>query len=186
MNLSDIILIAIGLAMDCFAVSIACGIAMKPFRYGPALRVAFFFGLFQAVMPLLGWLAGSTFQHLIETFDHWIAFGILIILGGRMIWENFFVHPDEKSLNPFKLKVVLALALATSIDALAVGVSFAFMRIDLWLSILMIGAASFLFASLGIFIGRRYGHRFHIPAELFGGIVLIGIGIKILLEHLSK
>jgi manganese efflux pump family protein len=186
MILSDIILIAIGLAMDCFAVSIACGIAMKPFRWGPAFRVAFFFGLFQALMPLFGWLAGSTFQHLIETFDHWVSFGILVALGGRMIWENFFVHPDEKSLNPFKLKVVLTLALATSIDALAVGISFAFMRIDLWLSIFMIGAASFLFASLGIFIGRRYGHRFNIPAELFGGIVLIGIGVKILLEHLSK
>ena len=186
MNLTDIILIAIGLAMDCFAVSIACGIAMKPFRYGPALRVAFFFGLFQALMPLLGWLAGSTFQHLIETFDHWISFGILVVLGGRMIWENFFVHPDEKSLNPFKLRVVLTLALATSIDALAVGVSFAFMRIDLWLSILMIGAASFLFSALGLFIGHHYGHRFNIPAELFGGIVLIGIGIKILLEHLCK
>jgi len=184
MNLSDIILIAIGLAMDCFAVSIACGIAMKPFRYGPAIRIAFLFGLFQAVMPLLGWLAGSTFQHLIETFDHWIAFGILVLLGGRMIWENFFVHPDEKSLNPFKLRVVLALALATSIDALAIGVSFAFMRIDLWLSILLIGAASVLFSSLGLFIGHRYGHRFNIPAELFGGIVLIGIGVKIVLEHI--
>jgi len=186
MNLSDIVLIAIGLAMDCLAVSIACGIALKPFRWGPAFRVAFFFGLFQALMPLLGWLAGSTFQHLIETFDHWISFGILVVLGGRMIWENFFVHPDEKSLNPFKLRVVLTLALATSIDALAVGVSFAFMRIDLWLSIMMIGVSSFLFSALGMFIGRRYGHRFNIPAELFGGLVLIGIGIKILLEHLCK
>lgn len=184
MILSDIILIAIGLAMDCFAVSIACGIVLKPFRFAPAFRIALLFGLFQAGMPLLGWLAGTSFQHLIESFDHWIAFGILLLLGGRMIWENFFSHPDEKSLNPYKLRVVLMLALATSIDALAVGISFAFLRIDLWLSVLLIGIASLFFSGVGLFIGERYGHRFNIPAELFGGIVLIGIGIKILLEHL--
>jgi len=185
MNLSDIILIAIGLAMDCFAVSIACGIVMKPFRFGPAFRIAFLFGLFQAVMPLIGWLAGSTFQHLIESFDHWIAFGILLILGGRMLWEYFFVHPDKKILNPYKKRVVLTLALATSIDAMAIGLSFAFLRIDLMQPVLIIGAASLLFSALGLFIGKRYGHRYNIPAELFGGIVLIGIGIKIVLEHLN-
>jgi len=186
MNLSDIILIAIGLAMDCFAVSIACGIAMKPFRFGPALRIAFLFGLFQAVMPLIGWLAGSTFKHLIESYDHWIAFGILLLLGGRMLWEYFFVHPDKKILNPYKKRVVLTLALATSIDALAIGLSFAFLHIDLMMPVLIIGVSSLLFSSLGLLIGKRYGHRFHIPAELFGGIVLIGIGIKILIEHLSS
>jgi manganese efflux pump family protein len=186
MNLSDIILIAIGLAMDCFAVSIACGIAMKPFRLWPAFRIALLFGLFQAMMPWIGWLAGNTFKHLIESFDHWIAFGILLILGGRMLWDYFFVHPDKKILNPYKKRVVLTLALATSIDALAVGLSFAFLHIDLILSVTIIGAASLFFSSLGLFIGHRYGHRYNIPAELFGGIVLIGIGIKILIEHLSR
>lgn len=185
MNLSDIILIAIGLAMDCFAVSIACGIAMKPFKLGHAVRIAFSFGIFQAVMPLIGWLAGSTFQHLIESFDHWIAFGILLILGGRMLWDFFFVHPDKKILKPYKKRVVLTLALATSIDAMAIGLSFAFLQIDLLQPILIIGAASLLFSALGLFIGKRYGHRYNIPAELFGGIVLIGIGIKILLEHIN-
>jgi putative Mn2+ efflux pump MntP len=186
MILSDIILIAIGLAMDCFAVSIACGIAMKPFRWVPAIRIALLFGLFQAIMPLLGWLAGSTFKHLIESFDHWIAFGILMLLGGRMLWEYFFVHPDQKVLNPFKKKVAVTLAFATSIDALAVGLSFAFLHIDLIKPVSIIGAASLFFAALGLFIGNRYGHRFKIPAELFGGLVLIGIGVKILVEHLCK
>jgi manganese efflux pump family protein len=184
MNLFDIILIAIGLAMDCFAVSLACGITMKKLAFKPAFRIAFLFGLFQAIMPLLGWLAGSTFQHLIEGFDHWLAFGILFFLGGRMMYEYFFTHPENKKLNPYKLRVVLVLAVATSIDALAVGLSFAFLKIDLWISILLIGLASFLFSTLGLVIGHRYGHRFHIPAELFGGLVLIGIGTKILLEHL--
>lgn len=185
MNSLDIVLLATGLAMDCFAVSIACGIALKPFRWGPAIRIAFFFGLFQALMPLLGWLAGSAFQHLIESFDHWVSFGILILLGGRMIWENFFGHPDEKSLNPFRLRVVLTLAVATSIDALAVGLSFAFLKINLCLALTVIGLVSVFFSGLGLFIGKRFGHRYNIPAELLGGIVLIGIGIKILLEHLA-
>lgn len=186
MSLSDIILISIGLAMDCFAVSIACGISMKPFRWGPAIRIAVLFGVFQAAMPVLGWLAGSTFKHLIESFDHWVAFGILVLLGGRMLWEYFFVHPDDKVLNPFKKRVALTLAFATSIDALAIGLSFAFLHIDLVQPITSIGIASLLFSALGLFIGNRYGHRFKIPAELFGGLVLIGIGIKILLEHISN
>ncbi len=184
MILSDIILIAIGLAMDCFAVSIACGIALKPFKLWPAFRIALTFGLFQAIMPLIGWLAGNTFKHLIESFDHWIAFGILLLLGGRMLWDYFFVHPDKKILNPYKKRVVFTLALATSIDALAIGLSFAFLRIELLLPVLLIGAASLLFSTIGLFIGHRYGHRFNIPAELFGGLVLIGIGVKILLEHI--
>lgn len=186
MIVSDIILIAIGLAMDCFAVSIACGIVMKPFKWGPAIRIAFLFGLFQAVMPLIGWLAGSTFKHLIESFDHWVAFAILLLLGGRMLWEYFFVHPDQKVLNPYKKRVALTLAFATSIDALAVGLSFAFLHIDLVVPVLIIGAASLFFSSLGLFIGKRYGRRFNIPAELLGGLVLIGIGVKILLEHIAN
>jgi manganese efflux pump family protein len=184
MNLFDIILIAIGLSMDCFAVSIACGITMKKLNFKPIFRIAFMFGLFQAIMPLLGWLAGSTFQHLIDGFDHWLAFGILLFLGGRMIYEYFFVHPENKKMNPYKLRVILALSIATSIDALAVGLSFAFLKIDLWFSVIIIGLTSFLFSVIGLLFGHRYGKRFKIPAELFGGIVLIGIGTKILLEHL--
>lgn len=183
MNISDIILLAIGLAMDCFAVSIACGMAMKKIIFWPAFRIAFFFGFFQAVMPLIGWLIGSRFQLYIENYDHWIAFIILVILGGRMIHENFR-KTDEKLLNPYKLAVVLTMAIATSIDALAVGFTFAFLKIDLWLSVILIGITSLLFSILGIVFGHRYCCRFRIPAELLGGIVLIGIGTKILLEHL--
>lgn len=185
MNLSDIILIAIGLAMDCFAVSIACGFAMKKITFWPAFRIAFFFGLFQAIMPLIGWLVGNRFQLYIENCDHWIAFIILLILGARMIHENFKKEDaNKKRLNPYKLAVILTLAVATSIDALAVGVSFAFLQIDLWSSIAIIGIASFLFSIIGVVFVNRYCCRYKIPAELLGGIVLIGIGTKILIEHL--
>jgi len=172
------------MAMDCFAVSIACGMALKKLTFRPVFNIAFFFGLFQAVMPLIGWLVGSTFQHLIENCDHWIAFGILLLLGGRMIWENYHGKPGKKKLNPYKLRIILILAVATSIDALAVGLSFAFLKYNLILSVLVIGLASLLFSLLGIFLGHRYHHHIKIPAELIGGLVLIGIGTKILLEHL--
>lgn len=186
MNLSDLILIAIGLAMDCFAVSIACGMILGRTFSWPSFRLAFFFGLFQAVMPLIGWLAGGRFKRFIEDYDHWVAFIILILLGGRMIYENFKKDDsDKKMLDPYNLTVVLSLAVATSIDALAVGFSFAFLKIDIWLSILVIGITSLLFSIFGIFFGHRYFNRFKIPAELLGGIVLIGIGIKILIVHLG-
>ena len=185
MKILDIILIAIGLAMDCFVVSIACGMAMKKIRFWPVFRIAFFFGFFQAIMPLIGWLIGSRFRVYVENFDHWIAFIILVFLGIRMIHENFKKHhPDKKRLNPYKLSVVLTLALATSVDALAVGFTFAFLRLNLWLSILIIGITSLLISIFGIFFGHKYFCRFNVPAELLGGIVLIGIGTKILLEHL--
>lgn len=183
MNISDIVLLAIGLAMDCFAVSIACGMAMKKITFWPAFRLAFLFGFFQAMMPLIGWLVGNRFQTYIENCDHWIAFIILALLGGKMIYENF-KEPDEKLLDPYKLAVVLTMAVATSIDALAVGFTFAFLNIDLWLSVFVIGITSLFFSAFGIFFGHHYCCRFKIPAELLGGLVLIGIGIKILLEHL--
>ena len=185
MNISDIILIAIGLAMDCFAVSIACGMALKKKILWPAFRIAFFFGFFQAAMPLIGWLVGSRFQAYITQCDHWIAFIILVILGGRMIHENFKEEkPDDKPLDPKKLLVILTMAVATSIDALAVGFSFAFLKIDLWFSVFVIGITSFLFSVVGISFGHHYCHRIKLPAELLGGLVLIGIGVKILVEHL--
>jgi putative Mn2+ efflux pump MntP len=185
MKVFDLILIAIGLAMDCFAVSIASGMSMKRLKAFPVLRMALLFGLFQAIMPCLGFLAGSTFRHLIESVDHWIAFGILLFLGGRMMYEQFHDHPESKKLNPYSWRVVLILAVATSIDALAVGISFAFLRINLLEAVSVIFLASFLFTLLGLFLGNRYCCRIRIPAELVGGLVLIAIGTKILLEHLS-
>ena len=123
----EIWLLAVGLAMDCFAVSIASGILLKRTLWRPMLTMAFFFGLFQAIMPLLGWIGASTFSHLIESLDHWIAFAILAFLGGRMVRESFKDEDCKKEYDPKSLKVVLALAVATSIDALAIGVSFAFL-----------------------------------------------------------
>ena len=186
----EIWLLAIGLAMDCLAVSIASGIILKRIQWRPMLVMAFFFGLFQAIMPLLGWLGASTFSHLIESVDHWIAFAILAFLGGRMIKESFKEEDCCQRFNPASLKVVITMAIATSIDALAIGVSFAFLGIKSCSSILypvgIIGFVSFLMSLLGLIFGIRFGCGIarKLRAELWGGIILILIGTKILIEHL--
>lgn len=186
----EVWLLAIGLAMDCFAVSIASGIIFKRFRWRPMLVMAFFFGLFQALMPFLGWLGASTFSHLIESVDHWIAFVILAFLGSRMIRESFKDEDCRKEYNPANLKVVLTLAIATSIDALAVGISFAFLGMKDCSQILppigIIGFVSFVMSILGLSFGIRFGCgcACKLRAELWGGIILIVIGTKILIEHL--
>lgn len=186
----EIWLLAVGLAMDCFAVSIASGIIMKRILMRPMLTMAFFFGLFQALMPLLGWVCASTFSHLIESIDHWIAFGILTFLGGRMVRESFKDDDCKHEYDPTKLNVVLALAVATSIDALAVGVSFAFLGIKGISGILspigIIGFVSFALSMIGLFFGVRFGCGIarKLRAELWGGIILVLIGTKILIEHL--
>ena len=186
----EIWLLAIGLAMDCLAVSIASGIILKRIQWRPMLVMAFFFGLFQAIMPLLGWLGASTFSHLIESVDHWIAFAILAFLGGRMIKESFKEEDCCQRFNPASLKVVITMAIATSIDALAIGVSFAFLGIKSCSSILypvgIIGFVSFLMSLIGLIFGIRFGCGIarKLRAELWGGIILILIGSKILIEHL--
>lgn len=186
----EIWLLAIGLAMDCLAVSIASGIILKRIQWRPMLVMAFFFGLFQAIMPLLGWLGTSTFSHLIESVDHWIAFAILAFLGGRMIKESFKEEDCCQRFNPASLKVVITMAIATSIDALAIGVSFAFLGIKSCSSILypvgIIGFVSFLMSLIGLIFGIRFGCGIarKLRAELWGGIILILIGTKILIEHL--
>ena len=202
MNLLDIILLAVALAMDCFTVSIVSGVidhgdwhndsseakirVPVPVIY---LRMAFLFGLFQALMPLLGWLGISHFQAYMEAYDHWIAFGLLAFIGGKMIWESFG-DEEEQHFNPSKLRTQLLLAVATSIDALAVGISFACtgftMLFQLTMPLVIIGLASFLFSLLGYYLGRRFGSIItrRLKPELFGGIILILIGVKILLSHL--
>ena len=186
----EIWLLAIGLAMDCLAVSIASGIILKRIQWRPMLVMAFFFGLFQAIMPLLGWLGASTFSHLIESVDHWIAFAILAFLGGRMIKESFKEEDCCQRFNPASLKVVITMAIATSIDALAIGVSFAFLGIKSCSSILypvgIIGFVSFLMSLIGLIFGIRFGCGIarKLRAELWGGFILILIGTKILIEHL--
>lgn len=186
----DIWLLAIGLAMDCFAVSIASGIIMKSIRLRPMLSMAFAFGFFQALMPLLGWIGASSFSHLIEDWDHWIAFAILVFLGGRMVCESFKDEECRHEFDPTNLKVLLTLAVATSIDALAVGISFAFVGTYSISTILppigIIGLVSFVLSLAGLMFGICFGHGLarKLRAELWGGIILIAIGTKILIEHL--
>lgn len=186
----EIWLLAVGLAMDCFAISIASGILLKRMLWRPMLTMAFFFGLFQALMPLLGWMGASAFSHLIESVDHWIAFAILAFLGGRMIRESFKDEDCKTGYNPKSLKMVLALAVATSIDALAIGVSFAFLGMHDFQQILppisIIGLVSFVMSLAGLIFGIRFGCGIarKLKAELWGGVILIIIGTKILIEHL--
>lgn len=192
MTTIEIWLLAVGLAMDCFAISIASGIMLKRTLWRPMLMMAFFFGLFQAGMPLIGWACASTFSHLIEDVDHWIAFGILAFLGVRMVRESFKEEDCRQDFDPTRLKVVLMLAVATSIDALAVGVSFAFLGMKSVAAILppvgIIGFVSFALSLVGLMFGIRFGCGIarRLKAELWGGIILILIGLKILIEHLIQ
>ena len=175
----EIWLLAIGLAMDCLAVSIASGIILKRIQWRPMLVMAFFFGLFQAIMPLLGWLGASTFSHLIESVDHWIAFAILAFLGGRMIKESFKEEDCCQRFNPASLKVVITMAIATSIDGIKSCSSILY-------PVGIIGFVSFLMSLIGLIFGIRFGCGIarKLRAELWGGIILILIGTKILIEHL--
>lgn len=184
MTTLEIWLLAISLAMDCFTVSITSGIIMRRICWRTFFVMAFFFGLFQAVMPLIGWFAASRFSHLIENYDHWIAFGLLAFLGGRMIKESFS-NEDKCCFDPTRLKVVVTLAIATSIDALAVGITFAFLSVYIFSAVAFIGVVTFCFSVAGVKIGNVFGTRYKTGAELAGGVILILLGIKILLEHLG-
>lgn len=183
----EIWLLAISLAMDCFTVSITSGIITQRVCWRTFLVMAFFFGLFQALMPLIGWYAASHLSHLIHAFDHWIAFGLLAFLGGRMVKESL-EGGEHTTFDPTRLRVVLTLAVATSIDALAVGISFACLGMSSPQAILrpiaIIGLVSFLLSLAGSLIGVAFGRRVNLRAELLGGIILIAIGVKILIEHL--
>lgn len=185
MGILEILLIGIGLSMDAFAVSIGKGLTVKKVTAKDALCVGIWFGGFQALMPLIGYFLGVSFASFVESFDHWIAFILLAGIGGNMIREALGPDDECNSLDSsFGFKTMLLLAIATSIDALAAGVSFAFIGANIWYSILIIGLTTFAFSVVGLCIGHIVGHRFHKGAEIFGGVVLIGIGIKILVEHL--
>ena len=189
MGTFEIWFLAVALAMDCFAVSIASGIILKKIEWKTIGFMSFCFGLFQAVMPVIGWLLTNRFRSLIENFDHWIAFGLLLFLGGRMIWEDIRKNKNEAHFALSSLKVILTLAVATSIDALAVGISFVCLGMNEFNLILypvsVIGLVSFVFALVGFFIGIFIGRRFNWPVSMIGGLILIVIGFKILLEHLG-
>ena len=184
LDMLSIILVAVGLAMDAFAVSITSGITIKTLRINHAVKIAVFFGLFQAVMPVIGWLAGISLKDLISGVDHWIAFGLLSLIGCKMIYESTKIASNKKEINPLNVYVLLILSVATSIDALAIGVSFAFLKIAIITPVIIIGIVTFLLSFLGVFVGNRFGHLFESKFELAGGLILIGIGIKILVEHL--
>lgn len=189
MGIIELALIGAGLSMDAFAVSVCKGLGMKRLNMCQAFVIALFFGVFQAVMPVIGWVLGTGFQSYISPVDHWIAFALLAFIGGKMLFDAF--HDDERdddaaSANaPLDLKELTMLAIATSIDALAVGITFAFLQVDIVSAVTLIGVITFALSFAGVAIGHFFGARFEKPATIVGGVVLILIGLKILLEHLG-
>ena len=178
-----IVVIGAGLAMDAFAVSIATGAGYKQLNVRHALRMALFFGLFQAVMPVIGWAAGQEFKDLIADFDHWVAFGILVIVGAKMIYESFSFKRGKGGGNVAALRVLLLLSVATSIDALAVGITLSLITDYIFAAVAIIGVVTFILSYAGWAIGQRMGHFFENKIEIAGGVILIAIGTKILIEH---
>ena len=187
MDIISLLAISVALSMDAFSVSICKGLATKQFSFKTALLCGLWFGGFQALMPLIGYFLGAQFEHLITAFDHWIAFGLLLIIGINMIREALSDDDEEEESSSCDcgFKTMLMMAIATSIDALAVGVSFAFLKVKIWFSVMIIGITTFLFSFVGVRIGNIFGSRYSKIAEMTGGIILIILGVKILLEHLG-
>lgn len=184
MSLLEIIFIGVGLAMDAFAVSVCKGLSMKKMNWKNAIIIALYFGVFQALMPVVGYFLGSTMSGFVEKVDHWIAFVLLAIIGGNMIKESTDDELEKRN-DKIDFKTMIILAIATSIDALAVGITFAFFKVNLPLAVTLIGAITFVLSILGVLIGNKFGDKLQNKAELTGGIILIIIGLKILLEHLG-
>lgn len=195
MSILNIILIGIGLAMDAFAVTVAKSLSLKDIKLKETLTMAGLFGLFQGGMPLLGWLAGIKFEAYITSIDHWIAFLLLGFIGGKMLYEAFGDEKDDEQAdkevavssvkkNRLSMKTLLFLAVATSIDALAVGVSFAFLNVSIIPAVIIIGLTTFILCIGAVYIGKLFGAMIQKKAEILGGIILILIGLKILLEHI--
>lgn len=192
MGFIELFLTGVGLSMDAFAVAICKGLGMRKIRWRDALVIALFFGGFQALMPLIGWAAGSLFASTITAVDHWIAFGLLAFIGGKMLWDAFHEEKDDedgcgcdKTDGCLDLRELTLLAVATSIDALAVGITFAFLQVDIVPAIATIGVTTFVLSLVGVIVGNQFGSRFERPATIAGGVVLILLGVKILLEHLG-
>ena len=184
MNVWELFFIAVGLSMDAFAVSVCKGLAMEKAPLKKAAIAGVWFGSFQALMPLLGYLLGNRFEKYITHIDHWITFGLLALIGANMVKEAFSKE-EEKASSTMYFKEMFLLAVATSIDALAVGITFAFLRVDLLPAVCLIGATTFVLSALGVKVGNLFGSRYKSRAELAGGILLILMGVKILLEHLE-
>ncbi|MBR2041250.1 MAG: manganese efflux pump [Oscillospiraceae bacterium] len=182
MSVIELILIGISLSMDAFAVSICKGLSVGKIKSKHMISAGLWFGGFQALMPLIGFLLGSTFEQYITSIDHWVAFILLGIIGFNMIKESR--ENEESADSSFAFKAMLVLAVATSIDALAVGITFAFLKVDIILALSIIGVTTFLFSAAGIKIGSVFGAKYKSKAEFFGGAVLMALGTKILIEHL--
>lgn len=191
MGFLELLLIGVGLSMDAFAVAVCKGLEMRKINYKNAFIIALFFGGFQAIMPLTGWFLGRNFEKYITSFDHWIAFILLGFIGGKMIYESLKRNDPDKAAGSdessyaLDIKELLLLAVATSIDALAVGITFAILKTSIWSSITIIGITTFVLSLAGVIVGNKFGNKFEKKAELAGGIILVLIGLKILLEHLG-
>ncbi len=204
MGVIELILTGVGLSMDAFAVAVCKGLGMRRIHWGQALVIALFFGGFQALMPLVGWAVGSLFSSYITAVDHWIAFGLLALIGAKMLWDAFHEDDNDQRCNrncaccekrgtaactdaPAKLdyRELTMLAIATSIDALAVGITFAFLGVNILLAVALIGITTFALSFGGVVVGNQFGSRFEKPATIAGGVVLVLLGVKILIEHLT-
>lgn len=185
MDTLSLIALAVALAMDAFAVALAAGAILHPLTFRPCFRLAFHFGLFQAMMPVIGWLAGLTVQSFVATWSHWIAFFLLLYIGGRMVREALGAEEGEERANdPSRGLTMVALSVATSIDALAVGLTLAMLDVVIWVPSMVIGLVACGFTVLGLFLGTRAGQRWGKRVEVAGGAILIAIGLKILLTAL--
>ena len=182
MGFAELFLIAVGLSMDAFAVSICKGLSLRQLKPRHAVLVGLYFGGFQFLMPVIGWALGYRFEHIIESIDHWIAFGLLTVIGIGMIRE---AGQEDELNDDLSFKTMLPLAVATSIDALAVGVTFAFLQVRILAAAGLIGVTTFVLSMLGVYIGHLFGLKYKAKAEIAGGVILILIGVKILLEHLG-
>lgn len=185
MGLVELFLIAVGLSMDAFAVSVGKGMGMRKLDMGQALVIALFFGGFQALMPVIGWALGEQFAHYVTAVAHWIAFALLAFIGGKMIWEALRgeVEQEDGPSSRLEIRELLLLAVATSIDALAVGVTFAFLEVNIVSSAALIGVTTFAISFGGVAIGHQFGSRWERPSTIAGGVILVLIGAKIVLDH---
>lgn len=184
MGVIEILLISLGLAMDAFAVSVCKGLAMKKMNWKKAIIIGLYFGVFQAVMPIIGFFLGTTFEGFITNVDHWVAFILLVVIGINMIKEAFEKESENRNDN-VDMKTMIVLSIATSIDALAIGITFACLKMHILVPVITIGVITFIISVIGVKIGNRFGDKYEKKAEIMGGVILILLGTKILLEHLE-
>ena len=185
MSFVELLIIAVGLAMDAFAVSVCKGLSVRKVKTSQVLSAGIWFGGFQALMPIVGWLLGVSFASAVESFDHWVAFALLGIIGGNMVRESFSKEEECDHDTDFSPRAMFPMAVATSIDAMAVGISFAFLGVKVWSATAVIGAITFGLSAVGVGLGSKLGCHFKNRAELVGGVILILMGIKILVEHMT-